>query len=122
MRRNKVRNALTPEEVETIITGWADIEMRQAIADIREAHGYTKDQLGTRVHHIRNRLKAEGDDRWQGMNRRRDTSHLPYDPDELIEDHGVVHAPDIYEDKDPAPAWLVINSPRFRVSPAEVRG
>ena len=121
MRKYKVRNQLTPEEVEIIIIGWADVEMRQEIADIRDAHGYTRDQMTTRVHHIRNRLKAEGDDRWKGMNRRRDTSHLPYNPDEEIIDYGVVHAPDIYEDKDPRPVWLVITSHRFKLSPTEQR-
>ena len=111
----QIQNALTAGEREIIIDHWADFEWRERIEEIIQAHGYSKDQINTRVHHVRDQLKAEGDDRWQGMYRQRGTSKLLYNPNEVIENYGPRSRTDLIEDPDAdiRPCWLVVTSAHF---------
>ena len=70
--------------------------------------GKSKTAVQAVAQRLRERLRDNGDERWLSLVSRHGAL-----ADKVIVDYGVVHAPDIYEDKDPRPVWLVITDPRF---------
>ena len=70
--------------------------------------GKSKTAVQAVAQRLRNRLRDNGDERWLLLVSRHGAL-----AENRIVDYGVVHAPNIYADKDPRPVWLVITSHRY---------
>ena len=104
---------MTDEDIEYYIENY----IKLGATEIGRRKGVDAGVIVARVKRLRERFMRDGDDRWQLLLTRTPARV----PEDVIRDYGVVHAPNIYADKDPRPVWLVITSPRYRISPVENR-